>query len=132
MFSNSLFFVEPDIDRIAFFPELKSQHSVSYNTKQIIAREVEIEKMKRLDAVKSRNLPKGNVKKLSDGNVAKQSAIANAKKFVEGNGVKQMMVKTVSTSEHVSTFCKNISLCFKHANFESVNFFLQKENIICK
>nr|XP_060642516.1 chromosome transmission fidelity protein 18 homolog [Anolis sagrei ordinatus] len=46
-----LFALEPNMEEVCRFPDLPSRKPLSYQTKQLIAREIELEKMRRTEAV---------------------------------------------------------------------------------
>lgn len=55
---KSFYCAEPDIDSVVGFPETGHRGAISYGNKQILAREVEMVKMSRLEAFKNRNVDK--------------------------------------------------------------------------
>uniref|UniRef100_A0A803T0B4 Chromosome transmission fidelity protein 18 homolog n=1 Tax=Anolis carolinensis TaxID=28377 RepID=A0A803T0B4_ANOCA len=54
-----LFALEPNVEEVCRFPDLPSRKPLSYQTKQLIAREIDLEKMRRMEALlQARNNPR--------------------------------------------------------------------------
>lgn len=53
--------MEPDIESLVWFPETKRASSLSYGSKQLISHQIELEKMRRIDAAKAEFASEKNI-----------------------------------------------------------------------
>ncbi|XP_072415468.1 chromosome transmission fidelity protein 18 homolog isoform X1 [Chiloscyllium punctatum] len=95
-----VYLLDPNIEDVCRFPELPARRPMTYQAKQLIAREIELEKMRRVEALlNSRNMEKKEAvevkNKTSESNTSSKACVKNHKQTLEN------VLKSVSVKEKV-------------------------------